>query len=167
LTQRSGRHCGLGMNAAAPTRSPTPLIPALHSCPPSNTHRREGITVENIVYAHVLGMDALALGLGNAAALKQSVLPPSLPPVHVSGIDALTHSPRSTALPTCSPGSLPSVPHCKPHRRESVDVEDIVYAHMFGMDALASGLRNAGCPIHSLLSSALLACVRSPPPPQA
>lgn len=116
------------------------------------------------MYAHVLGMDALALGLGNAAALKQSVLPPSLPPVHVSGIDAFTHSPRSTAIPTCSPGSLPSVPHCKPHRRESVDVEDIVYAHMLGMNALASGLRNAGCPIHSLLSFPLLACVRSPPP---
>jgi xylose isomerase len=32
------------------------------------------VGVEDIVYAHVLGMDALARGLRNAAALKQSGL---------------------------------------------------------------------------------------------
>jgi xylose isomerase len=32
------------------------------------------VDVEDIVYAHVLGMDALARGLRNAAALKQSGL---------------------------------------------------------------------------------------------
>lgn len=36
--------------------------------------RRESVTVEDIVYAHVLGMDALARGLRNAAALKESGL---------------------------------------------------------------------------------------------
>lgn len=44
------------------------LLASLSSC------RRESVSVEDIVYAHVLGMDALARGLRNAAALKESGL---------------------------------------------------------------------------------------------
>lgn len=40
--------------------------------------RRESVDVEDLVYAHVLGMDALARGLRNAAALKESGLLESL-----------------------------------------------------------------------------------------
>jgi hypothetical protein len=46
---------------------------------------------------------------------------------------------------------------CLPCRRESVDVEDLVYAHVLGMDALARGLRNAAALKESGLLESLVA----------
>lgn len=46
----------------------SPCVCCCFSC------RRESVGVQDIVYAHVLGMDALARGLRNAAALKESGL---------------------------------------------------------------------------------------------
>ena len=49
---------------------------------------------------------------------------------------------RIVPCPLDTPHHVLCVP-CVPCRRESTSVEDVVYAHISGMDALARGLRNA------------------------